>query len=198
MNSAIFNHSSARRHTRHLATLFLLLCASLPAAQAKDKKLHSSAVVKVVANMTFDNKLPSDMVIQQVKGKPYLFVQLANAQGVVVVDISKPNKLKIVSSLSGPDAAGANELSINGNAATITSVAADASSPAANKGELVLWDISDPGNPHVVQRFTGVVRVLHDERNYTYVLNQDGLWVVYDKQEQPAHEDSNWLLGIYG
>lgn len=198
MNPEIFNHSSARRHTRRLATLFLLLCASLPAAQAKDKKLHSSAVVKVVANMTFDNKLPADMVIQQVKGKSYLFVQLANAQGVVVVDISKPNKLKIVSSLSGPDAGGANELSINGNAATITSVAADASSPAANKGELVLWDISDPGNPRVVQRFTGVVRVLHDERNYTYVLNQDGLWVVYDNQEQPAHEDSNWLLGIYG
>lgn len=195
MNRQAFEASSLRRHTRHLATLFLFFCAALPLARAKDKKLHSSAVVKVVASMTFDNKLPADMLIQQVNGKPYLFVQLANAQGVVVVDISKPNKLKIVSSLSGTDAGGASEFDINGNAATITSVAADASSPA-NKGELVLWDISDPGNPRVVQRFAGVVRVLHDKRKYTYVLNQDGLWVVYDKQ--PAPEDDNWRPSIYG
>ena len=75
-------------------------------------------------------------------------------------------------------------------------MAADASSPAANTCELVLWDISDPDNPRVVQRFAGVVRVLHDKRNYTYVLNQDGLWVVYDKQ--PAPEDDNWRPSIYG
>lgn len=198
MNHRTFEQSNLRGQARRLAALFLFLCAALPAAQAKDKKLHTSAAVKVVANMTFDNKLPADMLIQQIHGKPYLFVQLANAQGVVVVDIGKPDKLKIVSSLSGPDAAGASQLSINGNAATITAVAADASSPAAGKGELVLWDISEPGNPRVVQRFSGVVRVLHDERNYTYVLNQDGLWVVFDKQAQPAGEDNSWLQGIYG
>ena len=197
MNPEVFKYSSARRHTRRLATLFLLLCASLPAAQAKDHKPQTSAAVKVIANMSFDNKPATGMLMRQVNGKPYLFVQLANAQGVVVVDISKPNKLKIVSSLSGPDAAAANQLSLDGNAAVLTTAAAANAQPL-DKGELVLWDISDPGNPRVVQRFTGVVRVLHDDRNYTYVLNQDGLWVVYDKQEQPAHEDSNWLLGIYG
>jgi len=197
MNPEVFKYSSAQRHTRHLATLFLLLCASLPVAVAKDHKPEASAAVKVIANMSFDNKPAADILIRQVNGKPYLFVQLANAQGVVVVDISKPNKLKIVSSLSGPEAAGASQLSVEGNAAMLTT-SADASARPPNNGELILWDISDPDHPRVVQRFTGVVRVLHDERNYTYVLNQDGLWVVYDKQEQPAHEDNNWLLGIYG
>ena len=191
MNRQTLEQSSLRRHTRHLAALLLFFCAALPLAQAKDKKLH----VKVVANLTFDNKLPADMLIQQVKGKPYLFVQLANARGVVVLDISKPNRLKIVSSLSGPDAAKASELNINGNVVTISSVAADGSSPTANKGELVLWDISDPGNPRVVQRFAGVVRVLHDERNYTYVLNQDGLWVVYDKPPTTEVETSSEVTG---
>jgi hypothetical protein len=198
MNPEIFKYSSACGHTRRLATLFLLLCASLPMARAKDRKPHTSAAVKVIASMSFDNKPAADMLIQQVNGKPYLFVQLANAQGVVVVDISKPNKLKIASSLSGPDATGANQFSINGNAAMMTAVAGDPSTTSAGKGELVVWDISEPSNPRVVQRFSGVVRVLRDERNYTYVLNQDGLWVVYDKQNQPAPEDNNWLLGIYG
>ena len=198
MNPEVFKQSSALRHTRRLGTLFLLLCASLPAARAKDHKRHTSAAVKVIASMSFDKRPPADMMIKQVKGKPYLFVQLANAQGVVVVDISKPNKLKIVSSLSDPDATGASQLSINGNAAVMTAVAEGSSTQVASKGELVLWDISEPGNPRVVQRFSGVVRVLRDERNYTYLLNQDGLWVVYDKQNQPATEDNNWLLGIYG
>ena len=198
MNPEIFRHSSARRHTRRLATLFLLLCASSPAARAKDHKRHTSAAVKVIASMSFDKRPPADMMIQQVNGKPYLFVQLANAQGVVVVDIGKPNKLKIVSSLSDPDATGVSQLSINGNAAVVTAVADSPGTQAASKGELILWDISEPGNPRVVQRFSGVVRVLRDERNYTYVLNQDGLWVICDKPNQPAPEDSNWLLGIYG
>jgi hypothetical protein len=35
------------------------------------------------------------------------------------------------------------------------------------------------------------VRVLRDERNYTYVLNQEGLWVVYDNPDQP--EDNSTL-----
>jgi hypothetical protein len=198
MNPEIFKQSRALRHTRRLATLFLLLCASLPAAQAKDHKRHTSAAVEVIASMSFDKKPPADMTIQRVKGKPYLFVQLANAQGVVVVDISKPDKLKIVSSLSDPDATGASHLSINGNAAVMSAVADGLGSQASSKSELVLWDISEPGNPRVVQRFSGVVRVLRDERNYTYVLNQDGLWVVYDKQNPPAAEDKNWLLGMYG
>jgi hypothetical protein len=197
MNPEISEHSGARRHTRRLATLFLLFGAFLPAAQAKDHKPETSAAVKVIANMTFDNKPAADMLIRQVNGKPYLFVQLENAQGVVVVDISKPNKLKVVSSLSSPDATGTNQLSINGNAAVITAAAGDPSQ-SATKGELVLWDISEPGNPRVVQRFSGVVRVLRDERNYTYVLNQDGLWVVYDKQNQPATEGKDWQPSIYG
>lgn len=56
MNRQTFELSGVRMHTRHLATLLLFFFAALPLAQAKDKKLHSSAVVKVVAHMTFDNQ----------------------------------------------------------------------------------------------------------------------------------------------
>ena len=198
MNRQRSNESSARRHTRGLAILFLLLSVSLTAAHAKDRKPHASAAVKVIANISFDNKPAADMLLQQVNGKPYLFVQLANAQGVVVVDISKPNQLKVVSSLSGLDASGESQLSIHGNAAALTATGPDSGSSSARKGELLLWDISEPDNPRVVERFSGVVRVLRDERNYTYVLNQEGLWVVYDKQSQPAKEDNRWLLATFG
>ena len=192
MNTSKWKSPAPRGQALYISILLLTLGAFVPGAQARDKKPHTSAAVKVVANMSFDNKPPADMLIQRIKGKPYLFVQLANAQGVVVVDISKPDKLKIVSSLSGPG-----EVNIAGNAATVTAVVDQAGSSSAANGELILWDISEPGNPREVQRFSGVVRVLHD-RNYTYVLNQDGLWVVSDKQSQPADDDNNWLLSIQG
>lgn len=191
------NHKKANYGERSLmqrvAILSLLLCAFLPAAQAKGRKPSTEAAIKVIANMPFDQKPAADMTIRQVNGKSYLYVQLANEQGVVVVDVTNPNKLKVVSSM---DAAGANQLSINGNAAMLTASANAPASQSPSKSELVLWDISDPGNPRVVQRFSGVLRVLQDERNYTYVLNADGLWVVSDRQNT-ANDDS-WNPSIYG
>lgn len=175
-----------------LAMLAMIAGTYSPAARAKDRKVHPSAAIKVVGSMTFDNKSATDMVIRQVRGKSYLYVQLANDNGVVVVDISKPNKLKIVSSMPSQ---GAGHLTINGNAAIMTAEVGD-SATRANSGELVLWDISDPQNPQVVQRFTGVVRVLHDDRHYTYILNQDGLWVVWEKQD--TDNDDSWKPSING
>jgi hypothetical protein len=44
--------------------------------------------------------------------------------------------------------------------------------------DLVLLDLSNPAAPQVVQKFSGVVKWLQDERNFIYVLNGEGLWVV--------------------
>ena len=44
--------------------------------------------------------------------------------------------------------------------------------------DLVLWDLSNPAAPRIVQKFSGVIKWLQDERNFIYVLNGDGLWVV--------------------
>jgi hypothetical protein len=46
----------------------------------------------------------------------------------------------------------------------------------ASTDDLVLWDLSNPAAPRVVQKFSGVVKWLQDERNFIYVLNGDGLW----------------------
>jgi hypothetical protein len=36
--------------------------------------------------------------------------------------------------------------------------------------DLVLWDLSNPAVPRVMQKFSGVVKWLQDERNFIYVL----------------------------
>jgi hypothetical protein len=174
-----------------IAMLCTALIAALPAS-AKDHKPKAQAAIKVVANLQFDEKSAADMLIRQSAGKSYLYVQLANREGVVVIDITNPARLAVVSSMTADQAS---ELSFNGNLAVMTAVATTPASEAAGKGELVLWDISDPGNPRIVKRFAGVRRVLQDERNYTYILNQDGLWVISDKQN---NSDDSWNPSIYG
>ena len=187
MNNSISKLSGAPK--LHLAALFAILTTFLPVAQAKDRKPHAAAAIKIVGTLSFDNKAATDMMIQQKNGKSYLYVQLANAQEVVVVDINKPDRLKIISTIP---LAEATRLNISGNAAVMT---VGSGNPPATKGELALWDISEPQSPRLVQRFTGVVRVLQDDRHYTYVLNQDGLWVVSDQQK--TNNDS-WNPSIYG
>jgi hypothetical protein len=61
--------------------------------------------------------------------------------------------------------------------------------------ELVLWDLSNPAAPQVVQKFSGVVKWLQDERNSIYVLNGEGVWVVskpVDRQPEQSELSNNY------
>jgi hypothetical protein len=180
---------------RRSVMLVLIFCISayVPAAQAKDRKANMPAAIKVVTSMSFENETATDMLIQQAGGKSYLYVQLADGEGVAVVDVTHPDQLKVVNSVSSFK--GGQHLTINGNAATMTAEN-NASGAQSAHGELILWDVSNPSNPQVVQRFPGVLRVLQDDRHYTYILNQDRLWVVRDKQS--AANDDSWDPSIYG
>lgn len=190
MNPEIIRHTSARGLAARLGALLLLFCVFLLAAQAKDRKPPASTTIKVVANVAFADKIPADMQLKEVDNKTFLYVQFANAQGVQVVDVTKANKPKTVGSIPSTDGA---SLAFRGDTAMIST--AEPSPEPAAKGELVLWDVSDPSNPRMVRRFTGVVRVLRDTRNYAYVLNQDGLFVVYETPDQPEGPDPSVEYG---
>jgi hypothetical protein len=59
--------------------------------------------------------------------------------------------------------------------------------------DLVLWDLSNPVAPRVVQKFSGVVKWLQDERNFIYVLNSDGLWVVSEPADRRPQQTESAL-----
>jgi hypothetical protein len=64
-----------------------------------------------------------------------------------------------------------------------------------SNNDLVLWDLSNPAAPRVVQKFSGVVKWLEDGRNFIYVLNGDGLWVVSkpaDRQLEPTESSDSY------
>src|ERR1700744_942046 len=160
MNGGILNQFKVARLTRVIAS-FSLICSSLTLVAKDSNKAHASTAIKIVSMMSFNSAPAMDMQIQEVKGKRYLFVQLANAQGITVVDISRPNKLRIVSSMPSSDVNGIGRFGVNGQVAVTTSEPDEG--PPPRTSEVVFWDISHPANPRVAVRFTDVERVLLDD-----------------------------------
>jgi hypothetical protein len=136
---------------------------------------------RVIAHITFAGQTPLNMTIQkQGDDKYFLYVQ-QNNQGISVVDVARPTRPKTVGEIADPSLA--NAVKLNGSLALVAH--AEPAMPSSTaKDDLVFWDLSNPAAPRVVQKFSGVVKWLQDERNFIYVLNDEGLWVISQSEEK--------------
>ena len=173
-----------------LTTVFLVSGG----ASAKNHKVKTSdKQVVVVAHISFPGLSAVDMAIQKkVNDKYYLYVQHSRDQGISIIDISKPAQPKTVGVIPWPDPAVSGRVNVMGDLAIIAGTADRPMRGSTSNDDLVLWDLSNPVAPRVVQKFSGVVKWLQDERNFIYILNGDGLWVVSNPAEhQPEQMESS-------
>jgi hypothetical protein len=173
-----------------LTTVFLVSGG----ASAKNRKVKpSDNRADVVAHISFPGLSAVDMAMQKkVNDKYYLYVQHSQDQGISIIDISKPAQPKTVGVIPWPDPAVSGRMNVTGDLAIIAETAALPMRGTSND-DLVLWDLSNPAVPRVVQKFSGVVKWLQDERNFIYVLNGDGLWVVSKPADrQPEQMESSY------
>ncbi len=165
-----------------VALLTIVLLISLVSASAKERKVKQSEnEAHLVAHISFSGLSIVDMAMQRkVNDKYYFYVQHSKDEGVSIIDVTKPAQAKTLGLISWPDPAVSSRLNVTGNLAIIaeSEMLPMRSSSSTSNDDLVLWDLSKPAAPRVVQKFTGVVKWLQDERNFIYVLNHDGLWVV--------------------
>ena len=173
-----------------LAVLTTLLVVS-GGASAKDRKVKTSDnQARVVAHIAFSGLSAVDMAMQRkVNDKYYLYVQHSKEQGISIIDVSKPAQPKPVGVIPWPDPAVSSRMNLTGNLAIIDESEVVPIHGSASNDDLVVWDLSNPAAPRVVQKFSGVVKWLQDERDFIYVLNGDGLWVVSkpaDRQPEPT------------
>jgi hypothetical protein len=169
----------------NLVTLLMtVLIVSVGSASAKEHKMKKPEnEAQVVAHISFSGLAVVDMAMQRkVDDKYYLYVQHSQDEGVSIVDVSKPSQAKTLGVISWPNPATSSRMNVTGNLAIIENQMLPVRSSSSND-DLVLWDLSNPAAPRVVQKFTGVVKWLQDERNFIYVLNGDGLWVVSEPVE---------------
>ena len=163
-----------------VALLTIVLVVTLSSASAKEHKPKASgAGSQVVAHISFSGLSAVDMAMQRkVNDKYYLYVEHSRDQGISIIDISKPTQPKAVGVIPWPDPALSGRMSLTGALAIISASEVFPMHSITSTDDLVLWDLSNPTAPRVVQKFSGVVKWLQDERNFIYVLNGDGLWVV--------------------
>jgi hypothetical protein len=171
-----------------LALLAVVLVIST-AASAKDHKPKASDnQARVVAHIEFTGLSPVDMAMQRkLNDKYYLYVQHSKDQGISIIDITKPAQPKTVGVTPWPDPAQSSTMNVTGDLAIIAENGIPVMRSTNSNDDLVLWDLSNPASPRVVQKFSGVVKWLQDERDFIYVLNGEGLWVV----SKPAEHKSD-------
>ena len=177
-----------------LAVLTSVLLVSGGASAKNHKVKTSDNRADVVAHISFPGLSAVDMAMQKkVNDKYYLYVQHSKDQGISIIDISKPAQPKTVGVIPWPDPAVSGRMNVTGDLAIIAETAAHPMRGSTSNDDLVLWDLSNPAAPRVVQKFSGVVKWLQDERNFIYVLNGDGLWVVSKPADrQPEQRESSY------
>jgi hypothetical protein len=176
-----------------VALLTIVLAVTLSSAAAKERRPKASGTTsQVVAHISFSGLSTVDMTMQeQVGDKSFLYVQHSKDEGISVIDVSEPAKPKVVRVVPWPDPAVSSHMSVTGNLALITENEVLPVHSAISKNDLVLWDLSNPAAPQIVKKFSGVVRFLLDNRNFIYLLNNEGLWVVSTPDRQPEQVDSS-------
>jgi len=175
-----------------LLTTVLMVSGGASAKERKAKGSDNQA--HVVAHISFEGLSAVDMAMQKkVNDKYYLYVQHSKDQGISIIDISKPDQPKAVGVVPWPDPAASSRMNVTGDLAIIAET--DVQRRSSTNDDLVLWDLSDPAAPRVVQKFTGVVKWLQDERDFIYVLNGEGLWVVSKPDNRPKQTESSDSYG---
>lgn len=159
-----------------ILTTVLLISGGASAKEHKLKNVNNPA--GVVSHISFSGLAVVDMAIQRRNDRYYLYVQHSKEEGISIIDISKPARPKAIGVIPWPDPAVSSRMNVTGDLAIIAENEAHAAHNSAFNDDLVLWDLSNPGAPRVMQKFSGVVKWLEDERDFVYVLNGDGLWVV--------------------
>lgn len=180
-----------------VALLTILLAVTVSGASAKEHELKGAGSgSQVVAHISFSGLSDVGMTMQKkVNDKYYLYVQHSKDQGISIVDVSNPGQPKAVGVIPWPDSAASSRMNLTGDLAIIAENSVLPMHRSTSEDDLVLWDLSNPAAPQVLQKFSGVVKWLQDERNFVYVLNGEGLWVVSkpaDRQSEQSEPSNNY------
>ena len=139
-----------------LVTILMVSVGSASAKEHKMKKPENEA--QVVAHISFNGLAVVDMAMQRkVDDKYYVYVQHSKGEGVSIIDVSKPSQPKTLGVISWPDPGASSRMNVTGNLAIIAESQMLPRRNSVSTDDLVLWDLSNPAAPRVVQKFTGVV-----------------------------------------
>jgi hypothetical protein len=196
---------SAMKTILKIRTLICVVLAvgalsSTPGADASDSDFYPSYLeAKVIAHLPLSGGIRR-MFLQQEGRRQFLYVQQPSQQGVTVIDITKPERPKVVNQVSLENLTmvsfGLAIFETPENSATVGASLATGNAEGPHGSGVLesvhVLDVSDPAHPRTVQNFEGVTSILQDSvQNLLYVANGDGVWIVSHQQVLRQHECSS-------
>jgi hypothetical protein len=174
-----------QRFVRTKVLVVSVLAVTCGLVNAKDEPAQRPTEVPamVIAHLPLPQSTGEQMLLQRDDGKFYLYVQQANKQGFMIVDVSKPEHPNLLHRTAESNKATAGNLQI------VSPEVAIAEAPEKKPGTLVnsahhtetvrVLDLTDPRNPKTLQEFDGVTSLLPDGgHGLIYLTNDQGLWVL--------------------
>src|SRR5258708_10891182 len=157
-------------------------------ADASDSDSYPSYLpARVIAHLPLSGGA-RQMFLQQEDRREYLYVQQPSHQGVTVIDVSKPERPKVVTQVplenltmvgSGLAISETPENSASGRTSLATGNAEGPRGSGVVLESVRMLDVSDPAHPRTVQNFDGVTSIVQDSaRNLIYVANGAAVWIV--------------------
>jgi hypothetical protein len=170
-------------------------------AVASDSDSYPSYLpVKVIAHLPLSGGA-RQMFSQQEGSRQFLYVQQSPQQGVTVIDITKPERPKVVNRVPLENLTmvsfglAISEMPEENSAAGGPSLGDGNAEGTPGGGVLEsvrVLDVSDPAHPGTVRDFDGVTSILQDSaRNLLYVANGEGVWIVSRQQVLSGNECSS-------
>ena len=177
----------ANEHICNALVLLAFLAATAPGADAKHRAAEPvEQPATVVAHIPLSGPPASQMDLQEIGDRQYLYISANSNEGLTVIEVTNPDQPKVIKRLAWPNKASTGRLQmVSGGLALADgpdgeSVAAD---PAPSTRTVKVVDLSDPANPRAILSFSGVTSTLDDEaRNLVYITNGEGLWILRNNQ----------------
>jgi hypothetical protein len=169
---------------------------STPGADASDGDSYFSYLeARVIAHLPLSGGIRR-MFLQQEGRRQFLYVQQPSQQGVTVIDITKPERPKVVNQVPLENltmvSSGLAIFETPENSATVGASLTTGNAEGPHGSSVLesvrVLDVSDPAHPRTVQNFDGVTSILQDSaQDLFYVANGDGVWIVSHQQVLRRH-----------
>jgi hypothetical protein len=182
--------------------LFYIATASVAFAKEKGAKPEEQSAV-VIRHLSLSGPAVNKMFLQEEGNKQFLYIQQASTEGFTVVDVTRPDRAKVVNHIAPPTQTAGGKMQMVGSGLALeetpdssaiggvrhelSAAKASATASGSRPTESVrVLDLSDPANPKTLQTFQGVTSVLADDgRRLIYIANSEGLWILRHKQQPP-------------
>src|ERR1700685_551078 len=179
----------------YAAVLSLLLLSALSArARGNTGEKTTYVPATVIAHLPLPLPTGNQMLLQKENSKQYLYVQQATKQGFMVVDVTKPEKPRLLKRTAESNQA------TTGNMEMVSPDVAIAEAPEKTPATLTssshptetvrVLDLSDPRSPKTLETFNKVTSLLPDGgHGLIYLTNNEGLWILRYNHPAPLEPE---------